>query len=173
MADKALKIHEFLDIVEARYLAGIDGDAGHHRRVWSLFQVHFGNPQVHWEVWPQKKTGRVEVGLHFEAEREKSYEWAGRLGAFAGIALAELGPQVELEEWTPSWTRVHETLEFSRLSPELADTVAQRLVVFVTTLRPLLAAAEIPFTVAPPRSPARQATRPFARKRNVRRTVAS
>ncbi|HEX5940287.1 MAG TPA: hypothetical protein VFZ12_07990, partial [Dehalococcoidia bacterium] len=98
-------------------------------------------------------------------------EWAGRLGAFAGIALADLGPQVEREEWTPSWTRVHVTLEFASLSPDLANVVAARLVAYVTTLRPLLGAAEIPFTVAPPRAPARPATRPFPRKRSARRTV--
>lgn len=172
MPDKSLKVHEFLDLVETSYLGAIDGDPGHHRRVWSLFQVHFGNPQVHWEVWPQKKTGRVEVGLHFEAEREKSYEWAGRLGGFAGIALAELGPQAELEEWTSSWTRVHETLEFSSLSPALADEVTTRLVAYVTTLRPLLEAAEIPFTVAPPKAPRKVAVRTFRRKKPSRRIAA-
>jgi hypothetical protein len=153
MAEKPLSIRDFLDVVEAAYLAAMDGDCGQHRRVWSLLQVHFGNPDVHWEVWPQRKTGRIEVGLHFEAEREKSYEWAARLGEFAGLALAELGPRAELEEWTPSWTRVHETLEFTALSPGLAEEVAQRLVVYVSTLRPLLDAAGIPFTTAPPARP--------------------
>ena len=169
MPEKPLKVHEFLDVVEARYLSTMDGDPGHHRRVWSLFQVHFGNPQVHWEVWPQRKTGRVEIGLHFEAEREKSYEWAGRLGSFAGIALAELGPQAELEEWTTSWTRVHETLEFAALSLDLADEVARRLVAYVTTLRPLLEAAEVPFMTAPPPEPRKTSTRVFKRKRSSRR----
>lgn len=165
MADKAMTIRDFLDIVEAEYLAAMNGDGGKPRRIWSLLQVHFGNPQVHWEVWPQRKTSRVEIGLHFEAEREKSYEWAARLGEYAGIAMAELGPGAELEEWTPSWTRIHETLEFQSLSDQLAAEVAGRLVVYVKTLRPLLEAADIPFVTAPPSAPRQASARPFHRRR--------
>jgi hypothetical protein len=172
MAGKSMAIRDFLDLVEAAYLSGMDGDCGQARRVWSLLQVHFGNPQIHWEVWPQRKTGRIEVGLHFEAEREKSYEWAARLGEFAGIAFAELGPQAELEEWTPSWTRVHETLEFQTLSEGLAEVASARLVAYVRTLRPLLEAADIPFTTPPPITRRKAPARQFHRRRRARRQAA-
>jgi hypothetical protein len=146
---KPLGIHAFLDLVQGTYLSEVE-EPGQYKRVWSLFQVHFGNPRIHWEVWPQKQHGRVEIGLHFESEREHSYAWAGQMGEFMGDVIAELGPGTELEEWTASWTRLHETMAFDSLTPELAHVVGERLAAYVTCLRPLLVAGDIPYTVAPP-----------------------
>jgi hypothetical protein len=113
----------------------------HHWRVrWSLLQVYFDSPAVHYEVWVQKKTGRIEIGLHFEGEPEANYRWAQALAPRALEVQSRLGPGVELEEWTRSWTRLHETLSFEGdLSPELSERVAARLAEFIEALEPILA----------------------------------
>lgn len=107
---------------------------------WSTLQVYFEKPNVHYEVWVQKSAGRIELGLHFEAEREESYRWAEALAPRAIEIQAQLGPTVELEEWTASWTRLHETISLEgKLSEELAHEVAERLVRFIEVLEPILA----------------------------------
>lgn len=141
----SLKVSDFLDHLRECYVAEMGADAGSTKRVWSLLQVHFGNAAIHFEVWPQRKTGRLELGLHFEGDRADSYHWAEKLSAFAGTALAELGPDAEPEEWTASWARLHETWPLGVLTPELAVEVAERLALYVRTLCPLMDAAAIPY----------------------------
>lgn len=114
----------------------------HQWRVrWSLLQVYFAEPAVHYEVWVQKRAGRIEIGLHFEGEQEESYRWAEALAPRALEIQAQLGPAVELEEWTQSWTRLHETHRLDgQLTPELAEQVAERLARFIEVLEPMVAA---------------------------------
>jgi hypothetical protein len=111
----------------------------HHWRVrWSLLQVYFETASVHYEVWVQKKYHRVEIGLHFEGERDENYRWAEALAPHALEIQAQLGPSVELEEWTQVWTRLHETVEFEgKLSEALAAEIAERLARFIEVLEPI------------------------------------
>lgn len=113
---------------------------GHKWRIrWSLLQVYFGKPTIHYEVWVQRKARRIEIGLHFECEREESYRWAEVLAPRAIEIQAQLGPNVELEEWTKSWTRLHETLHLETdLTEELASDVANRLARYIEVLEPIL-----------------------------------
>lgn len=113
----------------------------HQWRVrWSLLQVYFDTPAVHYEIWVQRKTARIEIGLHFEGEAEENYRWAQALAPRALEIQARLGPAVELEEWTRSWTRLHETQSIDgELTPELAQRIAERLAQFIEALEPLLA----------------------------------
>ncbi len=114
----------------------------------SLLQVYFGEPAVHYEVWVQRKTGTIEVGLHFEGEREENYRWAETLAPRALEIQAQLGPSVELEEWTRKWTRLHESRPFAGgddwrpsrdLTEELAEEIAERLARFIEVLEPIVA----------------------------------
>ncbi len=114
----------------------------------SLLQVYFGDPAVHYEVWVQRKTGAIEIGLHFEGEREENYRWAETLAPRALEIQAQLGPSVELEEWTQKWTRLHESRPFAGrdewkpsrdLTEELAEQVAERLARFIEVLEPIVA----------------------------------
>ena len=52
--------------------------------------------------------------------------------------MARLGPQVELEEWTSSWTRIHQTLPYDPLSEPLAEEVARRLAEMIAVLQPIV-----------------------------------
>jgi hypothetical protein len=126
----------------------------------SILQVYFGEPAVHYEVWVQRKTGQIEVGLHFEGERDENYRWAEALSPRALEIQGQLGPQVELEEWTQKWTRLHEQRPFggkewkpSRdLSEELAEQIAERLARFIEVLEPIVAEERSNVVVVKPRA---------------------
>lgn len=106
---------------------------------WSMLQVFFESPTIHYEVWVQRKAGRIEIGLHFESDREESYRWARALAERSLEIQAQLGPSVELEEWTRNWTRLHETWSLEDdLTDELAECAAARLARFMEVLEPIL-----------------------------------
>lgn len=139
--DISLRIRDFLAIVRDAVLASAPPDGGPPyawRQRFSYLQFYRRDSRVHFEVWPQKKTGRLEVGLHFEGPREFSYAWAERLAERAGEIMAALGPDVELEEWTPAWTRLHRTVPFEALTPELAEEAAALLRRFMGALQPMV-----------------------------------
>jgi hypothetical protein len=105
---------------------------------FTLLQVYFDHPSLHYEVWPQKKTGRIEIGLHFEGEPETNYRWAAVLAERMPEVLAALGPAMELEEWTPAWTRLHQTLPMGALDESEATEAAERLATLIQTMEPIL-----------------------------------
>lgn len=138
----AVRIRDFLELTyDALHRRLPEPLLDHQWRVrWSLLQVYFEKPNVHYEVWVQKKNRRIELGLHFEGEREESYRWAEALAPHALEIQAQLGPEVELEEWTASWTRIHETRTFAGgLTNELAEETAERLAQFIAVLEPIVA----------------------------------
>jgi hypothetical protein len=139
----AMRTAEFMPLVEARVLAQLpsellDGLTSRIRSVW--LQMHYHTPKVHYEVWLTRKTGRIEIGLHFEGPREFSYRWAELMSGHAPEIFSGLGPEVEIEEWTESWTRIHQSLPYDPLSEPLADEVARRLAEMITVLQPIVEA---------------------------------
>ena len=136
-----MRIKDFLNLVYDGLPGQLPVELREHdwRVRWSLLQVYFEKPAVHYEVWVQRKARRIELGLHFECEREESYRWAEVLAPRAIEIQAQLGQNVELEEWTKSWTRLHETLHLDAdLSEALAADVAQRLARYIEVLEPIL-----------------------------------
>ena len=106
------------------------------RFVW--LQVHYHSPRVHYEVWLTRKTGRIEIGLHFEGPREFSYRWLELMAGHIPEIMDGLGPDFEFEEWTPSWTRIHQTVPYDPVSEQLADEVAGRLARLIGVLQPIV-----------------------------------
>ena len=105
---------------------------------FSFLQVHYWYPALHYELWPQKKTGRIEVGLHFEGEREHNLRWLQLLAESMVEVQAALGREVEIEEWTPVWTRLHFSLPYNDLTEADAAECARQFAGFIATLQPLL-----------------------------------
>jgi hypothetical protein len=137
----AMRVGEFLAMVQERSLALLpdnlrDGVTSRISSSW--LWVHYHSAKVHFEVWLARKTGRIEIGLHFEGPREFSYRWAEQMAPHMPEIQARLGPQVELEEWTASWTRVHQTVPYDPLSEPLADEVARRFAETITVLQPIV-----------------------------------
>ncbi|MEO8456795.1 MAG: hypothetical protein ABI559_03180 [Chloroflexota bacterium] len=122
------------------------------RFVW--FQVHFHTPKVHYEVWLTRKTDRIEIGLHFEGPQEFSYAWAAAFAEHMAEVQAECGPTLELEEWTQSWARIHETIPYDPPTEALADEIASRLAKLITVCQPIIEAerAGIPEPIEAPKS---------------------
>jgi len=137
----AMRVAEFMPLVQERTLALLtpklrEGQTSRVRSVW--LQVHYHTPKVHYEVWLTRKTNRIEIGLHFEGTREFSYLWADLMSAHAPEILGQIGPSVEFEEWTPSWTRIHQSIPYDPLSDALAGEVARRLAEMITVLQPIV-----------------------------------
>lgn len=135
-----MRVREFMPLVLERTLERLPDDLrGVNHRIHSVWlQMHYHTPKVHYEVWLARKTERIEIGLHFEGPRDFSYLWAERIAPYMPEIQANLGPQVELEEWTASWTRLHQTLPYDPLSDALAEEVAARLAGTIITLQPII-----------------------------------
>lgn len=166
-----MRVAEFLPLVNERALALLPADLrdGCTSRISSVWLwLHYHHPKVHYEVWLARKTGRIEIGLHFEGPRDFSYRWAELVAPYMPEIQARLGPQVELEEWTASWARVHQTLPYDPLSKGLADEVARRLAETITVLQPIVDCERenVSPELAPIREPSRTpAGRRFAHRR--------
>ncbi len=135
-----MRVADFMPLVQERALAllpdGLRDCTSRIRSVW--LQIHYHTPKAHYEVWLARKTGRIEIGLHFEGAHDFSYRWAELIAPYMPEIQARLGPQVELEEWTASWTRLHQTLPYDPLSEPLGGEVACRLAETITVLQPIV-----------------------------------
>ncbi len=135
-----LRVRDFMSIVLERTTELLPPELrafeARVRFVW--LQIHFWTPKLHYEVWLTRKTERIEIGLHFEGERPFSYRWAEVMAARMPEVQARLGPHLELEEWTPSWTRIHQTIPYDPLSEPLAEEVARRLAETISVLQPIV-----------------------------------
>jgi len=135
-----MRVRDFMPLVRDQTLARLPEelrDASHRiRSVW--LQLHYHSAKVHYEVWLARKIERIEIGLHFEGPKEFSYLWAEHIAPYMPEIQARLGPQAELEEWTSSWARLHQTLPYDPLNEPLADEIAARLADTIITLQPII-----------------------------------
>jgi hypothetical protein len=140
-AAPSLRIKDFLALVHEGVEARIGSSLGgmSQRQRFGYVQYYRDDPSVHFEVWAQRRTGRVEIGLHFESsDRDRNYAAATALAAFSIQVADRVGPEYELEEWTRVWTRLHRSFEAPSLTPELADDAAGRVVALIRGMEPLL-----------------------------------
>ena len=138
-----MKTHDFIQSVvdDLRPRLPDEWQAYQLRRHGNQFQLHYGQPHLHYEVWVDHRFDHVEIGLHCEADGATNQ----RLLAFFDRHLieirAESGEPLEAEHWTPSWTRVHHVVKFDQLTPPLADRVAHSLAQLIAVLQPMLTEA--------------------------------
>jgi hypothetical protein len=104
-------------------------------------QWHYGRPQLHYEVWVDRRYDHIEIGLHFEADPDTNLRLLDLFDRRLIEIRAEADQPAEAEHWTPSWTRVHHVIPFQTLDAALADEVAIRLASLITVTQPLLEAA--------------------------------
>ncbi|MBI5288383.1 MAG: hypothetical protein HY873_05380 [Chloroflexi bacterium] len=109
------------------------------RQRFGYVQYWKGEHWLHYECWVQRKTQRLEIGLHFEGDRDRSYAAAGLLAEHAIEVAAAAGPEYELEEWTPTWARLHRAFPAPSLTEDLAADAAARVVALIHGMEPLLA----------------------------------
>ncbi len=138
-----LKAREFVFFCEDLALAALPASVPRPERrvMWTILQIHFGDPRVHFELQPQVARGIIELGLHFEGPVELNDRWAALVAGRATEIAAALGDSWELEEWTASWRRLHRTWPFSTLTVELGREVAAQLAAAIEVLYPMLDAS--------------------------------
>ena len=164
--DGALKAREFLFFTEDLALAALPPElAGAERKVmWTILQLSYGNPLVHFELQPQPSRGVVELGLHFEGDAEANEAGALALAMVTHEIRAALGTEWELEEWTASWRRLHRTYPFTKLTAALGREIAEEMAKAITVLGPLVREMDLP-PPAPPKAKATTSRRHFARNK--------
>jgi hypothetical protein len=136
-----LRVADFMAQIEEETLAALPQDlraAASHRVRFVWFQVHFHSPRVHYEVCLTRKTERIEIGLHFEGPHDFSYRWAELIAPHMAEIQAGFGAPLELEEWTSSWARLHETIPYDPPSPALAGEIASRLARLIAVCQPIV-----------------------------------
>lgn len=150
---RRLKAREFLFYTEDLALADLPGDFPRPERrvMWTVLQLHYGNPEVHFELQPQVARGQVELGLHFEGPAEFNDAWALGLAERADELMAALGDGWELEEWTVSWRRLHRVFPFEALTTVLGREVAAEFSKLLLTLQPYAAACQREGAGEPPK----------------------
>jgi hypothetical protein len=134
----ALKSRAFLEMVLDTADAALEGARPERRVRASLAQIYFEDRHQHYEVWLRSQAGLVELGLHFEGPREENLRRVAAVADAMPLVAPALGPAVELEEWTESWTRVHETCPLMPLDEGFAAELGERLAVYVRALEPVV-----------------------------------
>lgn len=135
-----MQTREFVFLTEELAMRSLPPDVPVPERkvMWTILQLHYGDPTVHFEVQPHNARRQIELGLHFEGPVERNDLWASRLAARGPELMAALGDSWELEEWTLSWRRLHRIFPFERLDAGLAQAVADELVKALTVLGPVI-----------------------------------
>ncbi|MBI3968758.1 MAG: hypothetical protein HY329_24240 [Chloroflexi bacterium] len=107
-------------------------------RHWGLLKLSYGDPQIHYEVGVRKRTGRVEVGLHFEADHATNAALLQHFDDHVIPIKATLGERFEVEAWDRGWARIYTLVPVTRLDDDLADRTAELLSDAIDFLQPIL-----------------------------------
>jgi hypothetical protein len=119
----------------------------------SLIKLHFGNPRIHYEIWLQRRHKLIEVGLHFEDQAPVNKHYLSQLAGHAPAIRDALGPAVEAEQWTDSWTRVHQSVIMTALDEDLLLEVSDTASRMIGVLEHIVGAIRPPTLTQPlPRS---------------------
>jgi hypothetical protein len=108
------------------------------RSFFTIVKLSYKNPRLHYEVWVRGQERLIEVGLHLEADKATNDALRAYFDVHAMEIHAELGPRIEIEQWTNSWSRVHEVVPYAKLDTDLVDALAKKLARLIIVLQPLL-----------------------------------
>ena len=102
-----------------------------------LLKLHFGHSELHYEAWHHTGAEKLEVGLHFEGSPELN-QHAFNFFRPRMVEIKARLPRAELEPWDRGWSRLYETMAAPQLDELVMDSAVGRLVIYVTTLEPLV-----------------------------------
>lgn len=134
-----MRVNEFLRLVveTTRPQLPARWRAFHIRSRFTLIQLYYAKSTIHYEVWVRGKEHVIEIGLHFESDRATNATLLNYFSKQAFEIKDQLGHEVEIEQWTASWTRVHQLLPYARLDEATAQAAAHRLMRMMETLQPM------------------------------------
>jgi hypothetical protein len=108
-----------------------------HRSRSSQAQWFFGDPRLHFEAWWHANTGRLELGLHLEAEPATNDRIAAGLARQQLIIKARLGQQLDLEPWDRGWVRLYETYAIEVFDAAQVRQTAARIAELIVVIWPM------------------------------------
>src|SRR5512146_1694344 len=82
------------------------------RSFFTIVKLSYTRPKIHYEVWVRGKERLIEIGLHFEADKETNDALLAYFNERTLQVHAALGPRIEMEQSTNSWSRVHEVVPY-------------------------------------------------------------
>ena len=108
-----------------------------HRARSNQAQWFFGDPRLHFEAWWHANTGRLELGLHLEAEPAINDRIAAGLAAQLLLIKARLGQQLDLEPWDRGWVRLYETHAIEVFDAAQIKRTATRMAELIAVIWPM------------------------------------
>lgn len=111
------------------------------RKRWSLIQLSYGLPRLHYEIWLRTTADLIELGLHLEADATTNARVLDQIADHALEVREALGPACDLEVWTSTWGRVHTVLPLTPLDDQRLETCVAWIARCIVTLQPLVEAA--------------------------------
>lgn len=121
--------------VEAALPARLTGVS--HRTRSSQAQWFFDDPRLHFEAWWHPNTGRLELGLHLEAEPAMNDRIAAGLARQLLMIKARLGQQLDLEPWDRGWVRLYETHPVEVFDQARIKLTAARVAELISVIWPM------------------------------------
>lgn len=103
-----------------------------------LAQFWWGSDSsVHYEMWIHERTGRIELGLHFESNPTRNSSLYAAFDSYLLEIQNQLGDSVWLEEWDKGWARLYETQPLSPLDDARVYALAGRFCEIMECLQPI------------------------------------
>lgn len=139
-----MRVNEFLDRVAYETQKQLPTRWRNFRtwRRYTLIQLFYQQRRIHYEVWVRGgEIHALEIGLHCEADAATNARLLQLFDAHLFEIKHALGQQIEAEQWTKSWTRVHELTPYKTLDEHTARQCAARLAQMIQTFEPLMARA--------------------------------
>ena len=142
----ALSRRVFFDRIVAHLRRNVAPDFRdfHTRSQGYLLKIHYDNDRVHYEVWPDSRTGQIEIGLHFEDGPVSTAAYLRYFDARIVELKHQLGAEVELERWTASWGHLYHLIPLAPLDALKATRAAELLTALINVLEPLVRETNVP-----------------------------
>jgi hypothetical protein len=103
-----------------------------------LAQIYYHDPGTHFEAWFHWKTGRLELGLHFEKSARDNEALFNAFDRRIVEIKCELGESIELERWEKGWVRIYETWPCEKIDRAFREQMTERFARIVEFLQPML-----------------------------------
>jgi hypothetical protein len=133
--DRHVLFRELPDAVRNRLPAELSGFA--FKNLGSLAQLYYRDPKVHYELWFHWRTGRLEVGLHFERDESVNQLLFDAFDRRIVEIKATLGETIDLERWDKGWARIYETWPCDRVDRDFRAHTIDRLSQIIAVLQPI------------------------------------
>ena len=160
-----MRVNDFLDLVAHETQKQLPARWRNFRtwKRYTLIQLFYGQRAIHYEIWVRGgEIHALEIGLHCEADAATNTKLLQLFDTHLFEIKHALGNRIEAEQWTKSWTRVHELVPYKTLDENTARQCAARVAQMIQVFEPLMARTPVGMAnraLAKTNAPASRATR--------------